>query len=343
MANLKRRRKRRGDTAEYKPGPTDSEKAASHRKAQAAYYARHDYVREKNPLKQRWDPPKPVKAIQDIPRRVRAPTPVDGSVLSELASGPIDFFDPRGATTSAEDLVDAQPKVAVDTSEIPARSQDEDEQVAAEALASMARARGGSESLVLANSGTDANVHHGHGPRPECTAIDRADTQQNAPLGAGAGTDILATAAGWARGEQATACARGLCAACADGPQSGGRREAFACGGEKYWLWPIHRRFPTHFLGPIHPRHPTWLLGPTRRRPMRPGPHRRSLSTRGHWSTLFTPARGRQLALHLVMRQLQRRLHAQHTLPHERSVLLDGGEHVCTWYGQRGRQRDPRL
>ncbi|KAJ7039965.1 hypothetical protein C8F04DRAFT_1254412 [Mycena alexandri] len=148
MANLKPRRKRRVDTSEYKPGPTDSEKAVSHCRAQAAYYAR---AAEKA-LKRRWDPPKPIKAIQDIPRRVRAPTPVDGRLLSDLASGPIDFFDSRGASTSAE-LVDVLPKPAADTSEIPARSQDEDEQLAAEALVSMARARGGSESLVLVTAG----------------------------------------------------------------------------------------------------------------------------------------------------------------------------------------------
>ncbi|KAJ7902356.1 hypothetical protein B0H13DRAFT_2335647 [Mycena leptocephala] len=155
--------KPRKDSDTYRPGLTAAEKKENHRKAAAAYYARHPEIKEKNRLslqrrraavkakRRQWDPPRKGKALSsqlgDGPGR-RSPS-VDLNLISdEMLNGPVVFKDPRGAPTSVDEdsdfrRMDAGRRVRTETSERNAapestpQTPSPDERVAIAVLAAM--------------------------------------------------------------------------------------------------------------------------------------------------------------------------------------------------------------
>ncbi|KAJ7873229.1 hypothetical protein B0H13DRAFT_1894862 [Mycena leptocephala] len=158
----------------YRPGRSQAEKKESHRKAAAAYYARHPEIKEKNRLslqkrreatkakRRQWDPPKKGKAAAPFSDRLsRRSSSFDlNLVADELLNGPIHFKDPRGAPTSEDEdsdfrRMDARHRVQTETSKRNASAESApltptpDERVAIEVLAGMGGHIGGSQDSVL--------------------------------------------------------------------------------------------------------------------------------------------------------------------------------------------------
>ncbi|KAJ7897378.1 hypothetical protein B0H13DRAFT_1884674 [Mycena leptocephala] len=180
------------DSGTYRPRQTQAQRQASHRLASARYYARYEdsegagalqltnnacrnpEVREKNRVNMRarravakarrrqWDPPKPNKAIQDMPRSESAQEsdPFDPALVSsELLDGSMHFQDPRGATTSSDEdsqfrLAEQRRRVVTESSEVPlagGSAPTSGERLAVAVLANMGAVGriGGSQDSVL--------------------------------------------------------------------------------------------------------------------------------------------------------------------------------------------------